>query len=69
MTLIHVQPLRAHRIAARLSQDELALRAGVSQTLISAFERGVTTPAPEQLSALARVLGVPIVDLLDEEAP
>ena len=60
--------LRKRRQEARLSQDELAARAGISKSYISTLERHAPHPktgAPPQptfetVDALAQALGIPI---------
>ena len=44
--------LRQARVAAGLSQAELAARAGVTQSVISAYESGHRQPALRTLAAL-----------------
>jgi len=51
------QWIRDRRSAAGLSQAELARQVGVSQPMISLWERGVTEPAPDVLKQLRSVLG------------
>src|SRR5207248_9938378 len=49
--------LRANRVAAGLSQEELAKRAHLSQRMISDLERGVTTaPYRDTVALLAGAL-------------
>src|SRR5439155_13564535 len=49
--------LRRHRIAAGLTQEELAERAGISQRSISDMERGVPhRPRPDTVALLAAAL-------------
>ena len=58
--------LRALRDAARLTQDELAARSGLSQGHIVSLEQGrVTNPTLATLEALARGLGVSLRKILD----
>jgi transcriptional regulator with XRE-family HTH domain len=45
------------RLAARLSQRDLARRAGTSQPAIARYERGVATPSWETLQRLAAACG------------
>lgn len=52
--------LRRARREAGLSQAELARRAGVSQPLVSYYERSTGEPDGEGLESIAKVLGVPI---------
>ncbi|MBM3475206.1 MAG: helix-turn-helix transcriptional regulator [Armatimonadetes bacterium] len=58
------------RRAARLSQEELAERAGYSVGFISLVERGVNAPSIGGADRIARALGRDIRDLFDfsEEA-
>lgn len=48
--------LRLLRVALRLSQDELARRAGVSPSTISRVERGYRRPSPRVIQAIMAVL-------------
>lgn len=61
-TVRHV--IRDARKARRLTQDDLAERAGVTGETISRIERGVVEPSAETLRALAPVLGMAAADLL-----
>ncbi|MBY5851619.1 XRE family transcriptional regulator [Rhizobium ruizarguesonis] len=56
--------LRTLRQARKLSQEELAHRAGIDRTYISSLERCVYSPSIEVLDRLAAVLGVEPADLL-----
>jgi DNA-binding XRE family transcriptional regulator len=49
--------LKAHRLAAGLTQTELAGRSGVAEGSISMNERGQVTPGAASLARLVRVLG------------
>src|ERR1700734_2988460 len=49
--------LRRARARARLSQTELAARAGVSQSVVSAYESGHRQPALTTLAALIEAAG------------
>ena len=53
--------LRQARVAARLSQAELAARAGVTQSVISAYESGHRQPALGTLAALIEAAGYELV--------
>lgn len=55
--------IRARRKKLRLSQEELAHRAGVHMTYLSAIERGARNPALENLFALANALDVTLAEL------
>lgn len=49
--------LREMRLAAGLSQRDLALRAETSQPAIARYERGVATPSWETMQRLAAACG------------
>lgn len=55
---------RRMRVAARLSQAELAAAAGVTTTTVAAVEQGRANPRLETLSAIAGALGVALPELL-----
>jgi transcriptional regulator with XRE-family HTH domain len=56
--------LRKLRHARGLSQEELAHRAEIDRTYISALERGIYAAGIDVVDRLARVLGVEAADLL-----
>jgi len=56
--------LRQLRQAQGLSQEELAHRARIDRTYISALERSVYAAGIDVVDRLARVLGVEAADLL-----
>lgn len=58
-----------YRRAAKLSQEELAARVGVSRQAVSKWELGDATPEVDKLLALARAFGVTTDELLDESEP
>jgi transcriptional regulator with XRE-family HTH domain len=60
--------LRACRQARGLSQEELAHRAGVDRTYISALERSVHAASIDVADRLAQVLGVDVAELLRRPA-
>ncbi|WP_084093096.1 helix-turn-helix domain-containing protein [Andreprevotia lacus] len=49
--------VRRHREVLRLSQEELADRAGIDRTYISGVERGVRNPTLEVMQRIATALG------------
>jgi len=57
--------LREARRRARLTQTELGLRAGLSQSMIGALERNQRSTSRATEEALADALGVPLDSLLD----
>ena len=61
--------LRKLRRANGLSQEELAHRAKIDRTYISALERSVYAAGIDVVDRLARVLGVEAADLLARPSP
>ncbi len=60
--------LRSLRKVRRLSQTDLAVKLGVSQSRIAAIERNPATVSAGQLMDLLKILGVDLV-LRDTHAP
>lgn len=58
-----------YRKAAKLSQEELAARVGVSRQAVSKWELGDATPEVDKLLALARAFGVTTDELLGGGEP
>jgi DNA-binding XRE family transcriptional regulator/ribosomal protein S27AE len=58
--------LYTHRIAAGLSRDKLAARAGVTAKTVFNIERGLVEPNEATLRVLAQALGCEVTDLTDE---
>ena len=59
--------MRRYRKAARLSQEDVAHKAGLDRTYLSDIERGVANPTVNVLLGVATVCGVhPALLLLDE---
>jgi len=58
-----------YRKAAKLSQEGLAARVGVSRQAVSKWELGEATPEVDKLLALARAFGVTTDKLLGEGEP
>jgi transcriptional regulator with XRE-family HTH domain len=50
--------IRHHRLLVRLSQEELAARAGKDRTYISGIERGRRNPSLDVLQSVSDALGV-----------
>lgn len=64
--------LRSLRHARCLSQEELAHRAEVHRTYVSALERCQYSPTIDMVDGLAKILGVEAADMLkplDREKP
>lgn len=59
--------LRRHRRTARLTQAELAERAGAAQTTIGGLECGDHGASDDLLERIAEVLGVTVADLAPEQ--
>ena len=56
--------VRELRRARGLSQEELAFRAGIHRNYLGGIERGERNPALDNISAIAKALGVDLSDLL-----
>ena len=61
--------LRQLRVEQGLSQERLALSAGIDRAYVGRVERGSENVTITVLEALARVLTVPVATLLPEPAP
>ncbi len=59
--------IRAARQRRGLSVGELAIRAGVSKSLVSQIERGIAAPSMDTVRRLASALQVPVFSLFLEE--
>jgi transcriptional regulator with XRE-family HTH domain len=55
---IFAQNLREARHRVRLSQEELALRAGLDRTYVSGCERGTRNPSLVSVEKLSNALGI-----------
>lgn len=60
---------RALRLQAGISVEDLAATAGVSLHTVRVAENGRHEPRPPVANAIARVLGVPVSELLHRERP
>ncbi len=58
--------IKDHRLKAGLSQEGLALEAGVDRTFVSRLERGLRQPTITTVMALGEALGVSAADLVKE---
>jgi transcriptional regulator with XRE-family HTH domain len=61
---VFARNLRRHRQAAGLSQEELAHRADIDRTYVSALERSIYAATIDVVDKLASVLGIEPADLL-----
>ena len=61
--------LRRARVGARLSQAELAFRAGVAQSVISAYEAGRRQPSLPTLAKLIDAAGCDLVMDIQHQPP
>jgi transcriptional regulator with XRE-family HTH domain len=64
---IFAKNLRQKRRLQDISQEALALQAGLSRTYISEVERGVRNISIDNMGLLAETLNVPLRDLVDPE--
>jgi transcriptional regulator with XRE-family HTH domain len=58
--------IRARRKELRLSQSDLAERAGMTASFVSQVERGVTSPSIDSLHKISQALDVPVFHFLLE---
>ena len=56
------------RLAAGISQEELAFRAGIDRTYASQIERAIANPSLGITCSIADALGVTAIDLLSNSA-
>ncbi|MGS2588117.1 helix-turn-helix domain-containing protein [Streptomyces hebeiensis] len=61
--------LRAARLHANLTQERLALRAGITLGQYSRIEQGHSSPLLDTLIRIADAIGVPLSHLVREEGP
>lgn len=59
--------IKYFRLSLNLSQDDLHNLTGISQAQISKFEKGAVLPSLESILALAKVLKVNPIELLQDE--
>ncbi len=57
--------VRRHRLAAGMTQEELAFRAGMDRTYLSDIERGRRNPTLLTMQDVATPLNLRVVDLLE----
>jgi len=57
--------IRQFRGTQKLSQEELAYKAGVHRTYLGGIERGERNPSLKNLAAIAKALNVRLADLVD----
>jgi transcriptional regulator with XRE-family HTH domain len=58
--------LRSLRVAKGMSQERLALEAGIDRSYVGRVERGSENVTLSRLESFAAVLGVPVAQLLTE---
>jgi len=60
--------VKALRLELGMSQEAMALEAGIDRTYASQIERGVSNPSLRVICAVAEILGVEPSDLLSLES-
>jgi transcriptional regulator with XRE-family HTH domain len=58
--------LKTHRLALKISQEELADRANLHRTYISEIERGLKTVSLLSLLRISKALNIPASELIKE---
>jgi transcriptional regulator with XRE-family HTH domain len=58
--------IRERRSSLQISQEELAVRAGLYRTYLSDVERGARNPSIKTIEKIAQALQVPVVKLFEE---
>lgn len=61
--------IHRHRTAAGLTQEELALRSGLSQGYINQVEHGKRKFTQKSLELISKALSIPMVELFKEDEP
>lgn len=64
--VIFGEVLRVHRMAAGISQEELAFRSDVDRTYVSRLERGTRQPTITTMISIGLALGIPSAVLMQE---
>jgi transcriptional regulator with XRE-family HTH domain len=64
---IFARNLRRYRRIRDISQEELALQAGMSRSYVSGIEREERNVSIDNMGELADALGVPLKDLVDPD--
>jgi transcriptional regulator with XRE-family HTH domain len=59
--------LKNRRLRAGLTQEELAVKAGTTQTTVARIERDAVEPEVKTVRKLAKALGTTPADLIPEE--
>ncbi len=63
-TPLFVKKMKKLRKQQKVSQDELAFRAGLHRTYISMIERGVRIPTLDVCDKIAKALGTSVKEML-----
>lgn len=66
---MYAERIRALRLSAGLSQQELGRQLGVSAVAVGKWERGQTQPDIHSLTRMADIFGTTIDDLCDHAVP
>lgn len=64
--VIFGEVLRQHRLAAGISQEELAFRSDVDRTYVSRLERGTRQPTITTMISIGAALGLPAAVLMQD---
>ena len=58
--------LKEHRVRCKMTQEFVAERLGVSRQAVSKWESGASDPSMSNLTALAKLYGVAVEDILHQ---
>ncbi len=64
---VFARNLRRYRRVRDISQEQLALQAGMSRSYVSGIEREERNVSIDNMGGLADALGVPLKDLVDPD--
>ncbi len=65
--LVLAHRVKTLRLELGMSQEAMALEAGIDRTYASQIERGVSNPSLRVICAVAEILGVEPADLLSQQ--
>ena len=61
--------IRRYRVAAGLTQGDVAQRVGISKVSFSMWERGINQPSQAAMPIMAEMFGCKVRDFFEDPAP